>query len=76
MSRKGNCLDNACAESFFGRLKVEFYRRETFKDVSQLSKGIENYIEWYNHDRIRESLDGLSPIDYRIRYERKAVLAS
>jgi putative transposase len=68
MSRKGNCLDNAAMESFFGTLKSEFYYLEKFRSVEELQTGIEGYIRYYNHDRIKLKLDGLSPVEYRLRF--------
>lgn len=73
MSGKGNCLDNACVESFFSRLKDEFIYRYTFKTISELVEGLEEYINWYNTERIKEALDGLSPLDYLTRYEQEAL---
>jgi len=65
MSRKGNCLDNAAMESFFGTLKSECFRLEDFDDIDQLRRGIAQYIRYYNHDRIKLKLKGLSPVQYR-----------
>ncbi|WP_413402830.1 IS3 family transposase [Pseudoalteromonas sp. KJ71-7] len=65
MSRKGNCLDNAVAENFFGILKSEMYHNETFKDVNDLIENIKEYIHYYNNERIKLKLKGLSPIQYR-----------
>jgi len=65
MSRKGNCLDNAAMESFFGTLKSEFYYLNRFDSVEQLRHGIEQYIDYYNHHRIRLTLNGLTPVEYR-----------
>ncbi|WP_043288344.1 IS3 family transposase, partial [Pseudomonas taiwanensis] len=65
MSRKGNCLDNAAMESFFGTLKSEFFYLKRFESVEQLKAGLEEYIHYYNHDRIRLKLNGLSPVSYR-----------
>lgn len=67
MSRKGNCLDNARMESFFGTLKIEMFHRQSFTSVEQLSAAIDEYIDYYNHDRIKMSLGGLSPVAYRTR---------
>lgn len=67
MSRKGNCLDNATMESFFGTLKSEFYYRERFDTVAQLQAGLADYIHYYNHDRIKMKLGGQSPVAYRAR---------
>ncbi|MDF3083358.1 IS3 family transposase [Burkholderia sola] len=65
MSRKGNCLDNAAMESFFGTLKAEFFHLNEFDSVEQLQAGIQQYIHYYNHERIRLKLKGLSPVQYR-----------
>ena len=65
MSRKGNCLDNAAMESFFGTLKSEFFYLNRFESVAQLQAGIRQYIHYYNHERIRTKLKGLSPVQYR-----------
>ncbi|MBC3366563.1 IS3 family transposase [Pseudomonas sp. SWRI154] len=65
MSRKGNCLDNATMESFFGTLKSEYFYRERFDNVAQLQAGLDEYIHYYNHDRIKMKLGGLSPVAYR-----------
>jgi putative transposase len=67
MSRKGNCLDNAVMESFFGTLKAEFYYLNRFKDLNELQRGIRRYIHYYNHDRIKLKLGGLSPVEYRMQ---------
>ncbi|AWR21545.1 IS3 family transposase [Aurantimicrobium photophilum] len=65
MSRKGNCLDNAVAENFFGHFKEEFLRQHTFTSMPQFKRELEKYIHWFNHERIQEKLKGLSPVDYR-----------
>lgn len=67
MSRRGNCLDNATMESFFGTLKSEFFYREHFDSVAQLQAGLNEYIHYYNHKRIKMKLGGLSPVAYRAR---------
>ena len=65
MSRKGNCLDNATMESFFGRLKTEcFYGRE-FKTKEEIVDAARDYWDYYNHRQIQLKLKGLSPIQYR-----------
>jgi transposase InsO family protein len=65
MSRKGNCLDNAAMESFFGTLKSEFFYTERFESIDQLQAGLDEYIHYYNHERIKLKLNGLSPVAYR-----------
>lgn len=69
MSRRGNCLDNAAMESFFGTLKAEFYHLEQFRDLNELQAGLRRYIRYYNHDRIKLKLGGLSPVEYRTQCE-------
>lgn len=68
MSRKGNCLDNAAMESFFGTLKSEYFHLNSFISLEELETGLRGYIRYYNQDRIRLKLDGLSPIEYRQRF--------
>ena len=65
MSRKGNCLDNACAENFFGLLKSELLYLMEFTSIEHFISELEAYIEWYNTKRIKLKLDSLSPVDYR-----------
>ncbi len=65
MSRKGNCLDNAAMESFFATLKSELFYLNKFKNPEDLQDGISAYIHYYNHDRIKLKLKGLSPVQYR-----------
>ena len=67
VSRKGNCLDNAVAENFFGLLKTEMYHRQNFKDADELIEKLDEYIEYYNKKRIKVKLKGLTPIEYRIQ---------
>lgn len=65
MSRKGNCLDNAVAENFFGHFKEEFLRQKTFASINQFKDELEVYIDWFNNDRVKLKLKGLSPVQYR-----------
>jgi len=65
MSRKGNCHDNAAMESFFGVLKSEFFYLNKFGSIAELQVGLSEYIRYYNHDRIKLKLNGLSPVQYR-----------
>jgi len=67
MSRKGNCLDNAAMESFFAVLKTEYFYLNKFKSVDELQEGLKTYIQYYNHERIRLKLNGLSPVQYRLQ---------
>nr|WP_291918326.1 IS3 family transposase [Chitinophaga sp.] len=65
MSAKGNCLDNAAMESFFAILKTELFYLEKFDSISALKQGLIEYIHYYNNDRIKLKLNGLSPVEYR-----------
>jgi putative transposase len=65
MSRKGNCLDNAAMESFFAVLKSEYFYLNKFASIDELDTGLKKYIRYYNHDRIKLKLKGLSPVQYR-----------
>ena len=58
MSRKGNCLDNSIMENFFSLLKQEMYNKKTFYSYEELEQAIIEYIDYYNHKRIKEKLGG------------------
>ena len=66
MSRKGNCLDNAPTENFFGRMKTELYYDKEFSyhSLQQLKLAISEYIEYYNNERIVSRLQ-CSPVQYK-----------
>ena len=68
MSRKGNCLDNAIIENFFGTLKSELFYIQKFESVEELKREIKLYINYYNNDRIKSNLNKMSPIQYRAHY--------
>ncbi|MBO6383959.1 IS3 family transposase [Enterococcus casseliflavus] len=67
MFKKGYSPDNSACEGFFGRLKNEFFYGQDWKSISidQFITDLDNYILWYNKKRIKCSLGGLSPLDYR-----------
>ena len=65
MSRKGNCLDNSVMENFFGRLKVEMFYGEKFQTVDEFVHCLEEYINYWNNERISLTLNGMSPVQYR-----------
>ena len=58
-------------ESFFGTLKSEYFYLNRFSSLEELEVGLRGYIRYYNQDRIRLKLNGLSPIEYRLRYDVK-----
>ena len=70
ISRKGNCWDNACMENFFGILKSELNipkrSPKNLKSFQDMRASIDQYIFWYNNERIQKKLGYTSPIQYRI----------
>jgi putative transposase len=64
-SRRGNCFDNACVESFFSHLKTEKLYLEKPKDITDARKLIAEYIGYYNNERFQKRLGDRSPIEYR-----------
>ena len=69
MSRKGECLDNAVAESFFGTLKNELVVHEDYRTKEQARQSLFEYIEvFYNRQRRHASLRYLTPVEYETRY--------
>ena len=68
MSRKGNCLDNAIIENFFGILKSEMFYIQKFNSIEDLKNEIKQYINYYNNERIKSNLNKMSPIQYRTHF--------
>jgi len=65
MSRKGNCYDNACVESFFGTIKTEMIAFERFKTRDDARRSIFEYIEvFYNRQRRHSTLGYKSPVEF------------
>ncbi|MED1911912.1 IS3 family transposase, partial [Brevibacillus laterosporus] len=64
-SRKGNCLDNACIESFFSHLKTETLYFSECKTEEELFQAIKKYIWFYNHERFQKKLNQCAPVEYR-----------
>ncbi len=67
MSREGNCLDNAVMENFFGLLKSRLLYLQEFENISHFEKELDDYIHYYNHERMKAKLKDLSPVQYRIQ---------
>ena len=65
MSRKGNCLDNAVMENFFGLLKSELLYLEEFDSMQHFVMALEDYLDYYNNRRIKVKLEGLPPVVHR-----------
>ncbi len=84
MSRKGNCLDNACTEGMFGHLKDEFLRGrdwDTFEEfkadledyiLEEFKADLEDYIHHWNNVRRQVKLKGLTPVEFREQALREA----
>ena len=67
MSRKGNCWDNAVAESFFKTIKYEWLNRFKFKSHFQLYNSIDEYISWYNTKRLHAALGYITPLEMELK---------
>ncbi len=67
MSKKGCSPDNSACEGFFGILKNEMFYERNWENISlnDFKVEIETYINWFRNERIKMSLGGLSPLDYR-----------
>jgi putative transposase len=64
MSRRGNCWDNAPVESFFATLKKELVHEREWSSLDELRREIENYLAFYNDERIHSSLGYQTPREY------------
>lgn len=77
MSRKGDCLDNAPMESFFGSLKTELVHRIRFKTRDEARRAIFEYIEvWYNRRRRHSAIGYITPEQARAQFEEKTKIAA
>ena len=65
MSRKGNCLDNAVMENFFGLLKSELLYLQEFNSMDHFKQELIDYLDYYNNHRIKVKLKGLPPAIHR-----------
>ncbi len=65
MSRKGNCLDNAVIENFFGLLKSELLYLQEFESMEHFKRELNEYLDYYNNRRIKAKLKGLPPALHR-----------
>jgi putative transposase len=69
MSRRGNCHDNAAAESFFSLLKTERIRRRVYPDRETARRDVFDYIEmFYNPVRRHGNNGGVAPVEFEKRY--------
>jgi len=67
MSRKGNCLDNAVIENFFGILKSELLYLQEFESMEHFKTELVEYLNYYNNHRIKDKLKGLPPAIHRLQ---------
>lgn len=65
MSRKGNCLDNAVMENFFGLLKTELLYLQIFESMEHFIRELIDYLDYYNNRRIKAKLKGLPSAIHR-----------
>ncbi|WP_258280761.1 IS3 family transposase [Clostridium sp. CM027] len=66
-SRKGNCLDNAPMESFFGHMKDEMEYKQAMS-FGELVGIVDSYMSYYNNDRYQWGLNKMSPAQYRTHF--------
>lgn len=71
MSRKGNCWDNAVAESFFKTIKHEWLYRFKYTSYLELHNSVNHYINWYNTKRIHSTLGYLTPLEMELKLSAK-----
>ena len=67
MSRKGNCLDNAVIENFFGLLKSELLYLQKFESIEHFKAELVEYLHYFNTRRIKAKLKGLPPALHRLQ---------
>lgn len=72
MSRVAHCIDNGPMEGFWGILKRECYYGKTFTQREDLVHTVEDYIEYYNHDRIQRGLHLMTPLEFHEHYDLAA----
>lgn len=72
MSRKGNCLDNAVIENFFGILKTELLYLQEFESIEHFIQELHDYIYYYNNKRMKQKLKDMSPVEYRTNVQHVA----
>jgi putative transposase len=68
MSRRGNCWDNACSETLFGSLKVEWLDGQRFATIREAKDAVLAWLRWYDRTRMHSTLDYSSPAEYEQRW--------
>jgi putative transposase len=76
MSRKGNCWDNACSETLFGSLKVEWLHGRRFATIREAKDAVLEWLRWYNRNRMHSTLGYSSPAEYEQRLLPQQVQAA
>ncbi len=76
MSRKGNCWDNACSETLFGSLKVEWLDGQRFATIREAKDAVLDWLRWYDRSRMHSTLDYSSPAEYEQRWRNKQQVAA
>ena len=72
MSRVAHCIDNGPMEGFWGILKRETCYGRKFNEREALVKAIENYIDYYNNERIQRKLHLMTPLEFHDQYQTAA----
>lgn len=70
LSEKGSPYDNAVAEAMFKTIKTEFINGTNFPDQQALDLALFDYVHWFNNIRIHESLDYLTPTEYKLMHSK------
>ncbi len=76
MSRKGNCWDNACSETLFGSLKVEWLHGKRFVTIREAKDAVLEWLRWYNRNSMHSTLDYFSPDEYEQRWKQQKLEAA
>lgn len=76
MSRKGNCWDNACSETLFGSLKVEWLHGAHFATIREAKDAVLEWLRWYNRSRMHSTLQYTSPVEYEQSWLTKQLEAA
>jgi len=76
MSRKGNCWDNACSETLFGSLKVEWLDGQRFATIREAKDAVLAWLRWYDRTRMHSTLDYSSPAEYEQRWTNTQQVAA
>ncbi|HLS67456.1 MAG TPA: IS3 family transposase, partial [Pseudogracilibacillus sp.] len=69
LSNKGTPYDNAVAEATFKSIKTEFVNGVVFSSQEELELELFDYVNWFNNIRIHESLDYLTPREYKLQHQ-------